>query len=212
MQTGSYTGRDLNSLNCYINRKFKGLCGAVQAGKGPCAGQASPPPGLPQQPRFPQFPSAMGGGDPALQTKVNCFSSSWAWPMHCSSPAASPCSAHTDLGGLLRCNPPEEWKRPVYGWEGRGETGNATLVYLGVAGMWRGRGGASRLPGFLFLYLQPFIFPPPPLFVFHCKGDSQWSFFCWYNMHSPACLSIHSANHLGLSFLREYMGGRDSRW
>lgn len=43
MQTGSYTGRDLNSLNCYINRKFKGLCGAVKAEKGPCVGQASPP-------------------------------------------------------------------------------------------------------------------------------------------------------------------------
>lgn len=87
---GSYTGRDLNSLNCYINRKFKGLSGAVRAGKGPCVGQASPPiPGLPWQPPLsPVFLGLVGGGDPALQTKVNCFGSSWAWP--CTTAAQPP--------------------------------------------------------------------------------------------------------------------------
>lgn len=104
---GSYTGRDLNSLNCYINRKFKGLCGAVKARKGPCAGQASGRPsgvkaaaGLSQQPTLSLVSLGLAGEEgPALQTKVNCSSSRPAWPMQGSSLAATAGSVHTGLPG-----------------------------------------------------------------------------------------------------------------
>lgn len=144
-------------------------------------GFSSPPPRpLPQRPPLCSGSlSLVGGGDPALQTKVNCSSFSWAWPMHSSGPAASACSVCTDLGGLPLFDPLEEWQRPVGEWECQGGTEKAAHLYLGLAGIWRGPRGswilpldlvltkAHRLPGFLFFCLHPFIFPPSPLFVFH---------------------------------------------
>lgn len=143
MHTGSYTGRDLNSLNCYINRKFKGLRGAVKAGKGPCAGRASSPGGrgggreplgpAPAAPAFPSWPRPCGGGgDPALQTKVNCFRCSRAWP-----PAPAPCAQV--LRGLCSRGRAPEQHRPGYGWKGAGEREqehNGRQPWGRVAGMW----------------------------------------------------------------------------
>ena len=107
-------------------------------------GFPSPPPhSLPQRPLLcPGSLSLVGGGDPALQTKVNCFSFSWAWPTHGGSPAASARSTCPDLGGLLLFDPLKEWQRPVGEWECQGETEKAAHLYLGLAGMWRGLRGS----------------------------------------------------------------------
>lgn len=84
---------------------------AVKAGKGPCAGQASPPPAkaapgaCPSGPCLPQPSSTLRGrGRPcsALQTKVNCFTSSRARPVRGNSPPATASRARTGLPRPLR--------------------------------------------------------------------------------------------------------------
>lgn len=94
---GSYTGRDLNSLNCYINRKFKGLCGAVKAEKQPCA--SGSPRGLLQQPTLSQVFFFLGGGSLLSRQK-------WTAQAH----------AHTAHAHCSSCLPLPAWRTQVV-WE-----------------------------------------------------------------------------------------------
>lgn len=145
---GSYTGRDLNSLNCYINRKFKGLCGAVKAEKQPCA--SGSPRGLLQQPTLSQVFFFFGRGLPAFQTKVNCSGPCSHGPRSLQLLSASACLAHTGrLRALVSCRPLEELSRTVSGCKGARARENTMCIWQsgdGGSAMARVRGTGGDIP------------------------------------------------------------------
>lgn len=148
------------------------------------------PQGLHQQPTVsPVFLILAGQGrgwcqvgqDPALQTKVNCFSSSRAWSLHCSSPDASACSMNTmsleaSLAATLwNCRTclfmdGKLWEReithlPTWGQQKCGSRGQDPLLTK-----------TYRLPGFLILYSIHLSFPLPPCLSFS-QREMVYCFF-----------------------------------
>ena len=139
----------------------------------------SPSSAAPAAPTLLRFPQPCGRRGPCSPDKSELFQLQLGMAHAGGGPAVSACSVCTDLGGLPLFGPLEEWQRPVGEWECQGGTEKAAHLYLRLAGIWRGPRGswilpldlvltkAHRSPGFLFLYLHPFIFSPFPLFVFH---------------------------------------------
>lgn len=177
-------------------------------------GFSSPPGAALAAPTFPSFPRPCRGRGPCSPDKSELFRLQLGMALHYSSPATSAWSARTDLRGLLCCNPLEMRKRPVYGWGGWGETENTAFIYLGVAGMWRRRGGAldpvltkaSILPEFLFLCLHPFLFPPP-LYLSSSKRETVDGPSSLLVLYASFSVVEHSfSKPLGVEFLKGTYG------